>query len=306
MNPSQIVYVGNAHYCYANSAAMLLAASGETVSPALIEVLTGVGLGALLIPGAPPLFSMHAPDEGLSQALTLLGYDFIEQTAPPEDPIASLRSQLQQGPVVLGPLDMGHLRYLHDYEYLGGVDHYVLAYELNEQDIHLHDPQGCPYISLDLESFQQAWLAEQISYRRSPYRLWHGPVRQRVVPQEELYSQAISAFQRIYRKAENFTVQRHWLTGATAIHAFAEQLQGAGVRASLISFSLPLGAKRAHDYAAFFKPYHPELARLKSAQSQSFGHLHSLVAQNRWPQSVSELNVLADLEAEFQDCLLQV
>ena len=37
---------GKAEYCYANCAGMLLASIGEGISPATIEVLTAVGIGA--------------------------------------------------------------------------------------------------------------------------------------------------------------------------------------------------------------------------------------------------------------------
>ena len=42
----QPAYVGNGHYCYANVTSMLLASIGESFAPGLIEVLTGMSLGA--------------------------------------------------------------------------------------------------------------------------------------------------------------------------------------------------------------------------------------------------------------------
>ncbi len=44
-----ISYIGNGDYCYANAAAMLLAANSENIAPSRIEVLGGVGLGAFWI-----------------------------------------------------------------------------------------------------------------------------------------------------------------------------------------------------------------------------------------------------------------
>jgi hypothetical protein len=40
------VFRGNGAYCCANAASMLLSTIGEDVDPSLIEVLSGVGLGA--------------------------------------------------------------------------------------------------------------------------------------------------------------------------------------------------------------------------------------------------------------------
>lgn len=42
------MYIGNGHYCYSNSTVMFLSSIGENVSPQLVEVLTGVGLGAMI------------------------------------------------------------------------------------------------------------------------------------------------------------------------------------------------------------------------------------------------------------------
>ncbi len=78
-------YIGNGPYCYANSTAMLLATAGDRVDPSLIEVLTGVGLGAFWLDDSKRLISSNPatpPDVGISHALTLLGFEFIEQASP--------------------------------------------------------------------------------------------------------------------------------------------------------------------------------------------------------------------------------
>lgn len=85
-------------YCYANSTAMLLASIGETVSPRLIEVLSGVGLGAFQTPNGLPFFSGFAglPDRGISAALDMLGFGYeetsVDQAEP--DPIDQLTALL--------------------------------------------------------------------------------------------------------------------------------------------------------------------------------------------------------------------
>src|SRR5215510_7581102 len=98
-------YVGNAAYCYANTTAMLLASIGESVSPSLIEVLTGVGLGAWWDRSSRlAFFDSVAPDVGVSRALDLLGFDCLEQAGDEGDPppLDELRRALAAGPVALG------------------------------------------------------------------------------------------------------------------------------------------------------------------------------------------------------------
>ena len=157
-----IPYVGNAAYCYADSTAMLLAAAGEQVSNSTIEVLCGVGLGAMWSAPSETLFFGNLaspPDVGISRALALLGFRFTEHIGAADDPppFEALRSALVQGPVVLGPVDMGYLRYNPSYPNLSGGDHFVLAYRMDEREIGLHDPGGFPYVTLPLDELALAW-----------------------------------------------------------------------------------------------------------------------------------------------------
>ena len=64
-----LAYMGNGPYCYANSAAMLLENAEESVEPRVIEVLSGVELGACWVAESQTLFLSglaSAPDVGLS------------------------------------------------------------------------------------------------------------------------------------------------------------------------------------------------------------------------------------------------
>lgn len=66
------MYIGNGHYCYSNSTAMLLSSIGENVSPQIVEVLSGVGLGAMIEKERTLFLSMRDPDDGINYALTSL------------------------------------------------------------------------------------------------------------------------------------------------------------------------------------------------------------------------------------------
>ena len=59
-----------------------------------------------------------------------------------EEVKGKLETFLSNGPVVLGPLDMGHLIYNPNHTILYGVDHFVTVYALDSQYLYLHDPAG--------------------------------------------------------------------------------------------------------------------------------------------------------------------
>ena len=88
-----ITFYDSAWYCYANSAAMLLSSISEQVSPRLIEALSGVGLGASIIPNGLTYFGeLTPPDRGITQALGLLGFTCEEAAAEAPDRAPFVRS----------------------------------------------------------------------------------------------------------------------------------------------------------------------------------------------------------------------
>ena len=170
--------VGNGPYCYANSASMLLESAGESVEPRLIEVLSGVGLGAFWIPESQTLFLSgwaSAPDVGVSRSFGLLGFEVAEDAELDGDPmpVEALNLQLSEGPVMLGPLDMGELSYQPSVRGANGVDHFVLALHMEDDAVVVHDPAGYPAMPIDVEALDRAWQADLIEYRRGTYRRWH-------------------------------------------------------------------------------------------------------------------------------------
>ena len=168
-------YIGNAHYCYANTTAMLLASIGERVSPGLVEVLTGMGLGAAWLGGGELIFfSSSVPDLGITRALGLLGFEAVERAYGDDDPpaLAELCAALASGPAILGPVDIGLLLYQPGKGRANGIDHFVLAYAMDDAEVHLHDPAGYPRVSLTLPDLVAAWRAEKVGYGRALLRGW--------------------------------------------------------------------------------------------------------------------------------------
>jgi hypothetical protein len=294
-------------YCYANSTAMLLGSIGENISPRLIEVLTGVSLGAFQTPDGLPFFSGRCglPDKGIGAALELLGFaceeDASAQAEP--DPLDRLPAMLEASPVLLGPLDMQHLVYNPMRPPFPGVDHFVLALGSDGERTRLHDPAGFAHALIDREHLKTAWRADTIQYKSGHYRFWTRPRRLRKVGDDELHERAMAHFRELHRQAAQTAEKidgaliRDW-----AVLAEQEKLDPRQI-GHLTHFALPLGAKRAMDYAAFFEERERPLAELKRAQAVAFGAAHSHMVAKSWQAAGGTLRQLADIEDAISENL---
>lgn len=306
-------YIGNGAYCYANSTAMLLASIGENTAPSQIEVLSGVGLGAHIQRESGLIFFNDLagwPDVGISTALNILGFSFKEEAGkePEPAPFGELREVLERSPAVLGPLDVNHLLYNPKRPKVAGVDHYVLAISMDDEKVYLHDPAGFPYVSLPLEQLKLAWKAESIFYRRDYYRYWTSPKRVRRPTEEEIYNQALQLFKSIYQESAVKSKEKQNTNGPKVILACAKRMQNKEASedeiGQLTHFALPLGARRALDFASFFDSRDADLASLKRRQARLFGESHTFAVAEDWSSSAKKLQELAEVEEEFRTKLL--
>ncbi|UNK16040.1 hypothetical protein MNQ98_15975 [Paenibacillus sp. N3/727] len=301
-------YIGNGAYCYANSLSMLLETIGEKVSPQLLEVLSGVGIGATWIEQPKLLFFGEVvPDRGVSHALELLGYEWkeISGDVEGEPPLEELRRDLECGPVLLGPLDMGHLTYNPNAAYLGGSDHFVLAYKIDDNAIYLHDPAGFPYVSLPLSEFVLAWKAECIIDRVFSYHYWAAPKRKDSPSEDEIFANAVRYFQEIYQASASATPNSEVLYGKEAILRVVKRIkEEEGLMPAEIAhfsyFAFQLGARRAMDYAEFLIKNAPELAAIKEKQAKQFGRCHTLIVEKNFQVLADAMHELADMEEKFR------
>jgi hypothetical protein len=301
-----ITYTGKAEYCYANAASMLLAGIGERHPPELIEVLTGVGLGAVLAPGEVLYLSQVPPDIGLDNAFERLGVQVRQQAGAEDDepPWQELASALRDGPALLGPLDLAHLPYVAWPPEEPGADHFVLAYALRDGEVWLHDPYGFPHVHLSQAALGRAWRADAVAYRRGRYRWWSAPRRQRVLTATQVAEAALGGFRHDYQAAAGGP----WTTGTAAIRQTATTLRAGGLDAGrlglLREFVLPLGAARASHYAGFFAEHrHRDLALPKDRQAQLLGAAYCDAAGGDLAALADALERLAGLEASFTAAL---
>lgn len=306
----KVTFYDSYWYCYANSTAMLLSSIGELVSPRLIEALSGVGLGAFVSTDGLPFFSglTSVPDEGISRALEILGFTSVETAfKKPTCKLAfeQLRSNLGSGPVLLGPLDMTHLTYNPTRPGFSGVDHFVLAFGQEGEQFLLHDPAGFGNVLISETDLEKAWRADAIEYKRGHYRSWTKPHRASSPSEGEIFRAAVSTFKELYLDAKVQAAATGRLHDEAAFADMARWLSGGTLTPARLGhftrFALPLGVKRALDYANFFGTRHPGLAELKRDQAARFGRCLSHVMLDDRNGAIGELRSLAALEGRIRD-----
>jgi hypothetical protein len=287
---------------------MFIKEMGEEIAPSLLEVLSGVGLGITLY-GSGSLFlhnNMVEPDTGISHAMRALGFSFTEMFSESgaDCPLQDLRKVLETSTAILGPVDMGYLRYAPNHQYAKGSDHYVLAYDIDDQYIYLHDPASFPYVRLAHDSLKLAWSAADLPYGRGSYQYWHSIKRVSQPSKEEIYLNSLRYFQSLYEKTAEIGVSIGAKTGNEAIKTFCEKLINNEISQDVIGnlkyFVFQLGAKRANDYSVYFEEKNPSLSQLKRKQSEILGLCHSLVVEGEWDGLAGVLERFGKLEEEFE------
>lgn len=306
-------YVGNGAYCYANSASMLLSGIGEDVSPSLIEVLTGVSIGATLTRSKNLLYFNNQtllPDLGLTKALDILGFQYQTKffDRPESFPIDELKRDLKISPAAIGPLDMSLLIYNPNHKYLKGADHFILAYDMDDKFVYVHDPAGFPHAFLPLDKLRESWQAKGVSYKKGYYRYTFAPKRMENPSAVEVYKRAMDFFKTLYKEGQIKTDKSKFGIGSEAINEFSKYIQNNGLsekeRGHFVYFALPLGAKRASDYFKFFELFNKELSQLKYEQSKIFGLAHTYATFKDWGSLSKAFVKLAEVEEHFKIALL--
>ena len=161
-------------------------------------------------------------------------------------PVEALNLQLSEGPVMLGPLDMGELPYHPSARGANGVDHFVLALHTEDGAVVVQDPAGYPAMPIDVEALDRAWWADLIEYRRGAYRRWHSPSRAEDPSPEQIAGAAIQSFGQAYRDSRTIDDPKA-AVGSEAVEALVATIRGGELLDSglehLRRFALPLGVR---------------------------------------------------------------
>lgn len=294
-----LTYQGKSEYCYACCTSMMLTRAGHQVSPSLVEVLTGVGLGATLFPDGNLLFSQVPPDTGINNALGRLRFTVSSGHGDDRAPWGRLSIILTESPVIIGPVDLAYLSY-QQHRFERGTDHFLLAYGAENNHILLHDPGGFPHVRLDRDELDRAWRGDTIPYARASYQYWYDPLPSST-DERPLLDRALDGFRADYATMTS----AEWVSGARAIELFADAATVKGLE-RLGRFTLPLAAARADHYAEFFAAHgRADLAEIKHAQARILGAAYCATAEGMHTELVGLLRRLAQSERRFVAALLE-
>jgi hypothetical protein len=200
-------------------------------------------------------------------------------------------------PVMVGPLDMGYLTYNPGYKDLYGSDHFVAVLAVEADWVCVHDPAGFPYARVPLNDFMQAWRADSVGYGRKPF------VMRANFRQIEALRRDVVVARSLPRIRTNLAANPggpEAFGGAAALCTLAEDLRTDAAEklwGLLVYFSLPLGAQRINDAAAFLHEAGlPDAAAFAAEEARLFGGAVYEAVHRRWDRVAAILEHIAEID----------
>ncbi|KAM3455466.1 hypothetical protein NHJ6243_008536 [Beauveria neobassiana] len=251
-------YVGSGPYCYANSFATVLGAKAP--STAVIEFATSsaFGMEVINVPKSPLIFFDPYgwdPLRSFDDALEAMGWRCTEIIGKDEqNALSSLKSAVQNGPVFVGPVEMGLLKHQPNARGPIGADHYAVILGINNDIVEMHDPHGYPYATLPVQEFMAAWKTDSLGYGKS-YTMRTDFKQTKVLTEEDVIRRSIpNALKHITLQAAGVDEMP---PGSTANEAATKWLCNrievglpTEMRAYLVYFAVQVGARRSIDAAS--------------------------------------------------------
>lgn len=298
------MYFGDVSLCYSYSLAMALDAYGYDFKAEFLEAIMVMGNGASIVKEDErhPLvfFDNGMPDLSISHSLKILGFDhedfYLKDGAEVdlEEIRRKLETFLSNGPVVLGPLDMGHLTYNPNHTILYGVDHFVTVYALDGQYLYLHDPARFACMKVAFNDILEAWKAEAIDYKRGAYSMWGNFKRLKTPSQTEIYQETAKIIKFRYLNGQN---------GVLKCYAKAVAENGLNTEQKQLHqyFSFKLAAVRNLYLSKFLKDHNSKGARLKEELATLFGQAHLSCLKEDYQELSHLLYQIAEVDGLFKD-----
>ena len=245
-------------------------------------------------------FDNGMPDLSISHSLKILGFDYEDfylkdgAEVNLEEIKGKLETFLSNGPVVLGPLDMGHLTYNPNHTILYGVDHFVTVYALDSQYLYLHDPAGFACMKVAFNDILEAWKAEAIDYKRGAYSMWGNFKKVKSPSQTEIYQETARIMKKRYLNGQN---------GVLECYAKAVAENGLNTEQKQLHqyFSFKLAAVRNLYLSKFLKDHNPEGARLKEELATLFSQAHLSCLKEDYQELAHLLYQIAEVDGRFRD-----
>ncbi len=259
----------------------------ETPPTDVLETVTGSPFGMQLVGGSSPFFDAFGwdPDLGIGEALDVLGWTAETVSEPdPEAAFARLVESLADGPVLIGPVEMGHLRHQPGMTGPIGADHFLVALASDAGSVLVHDPQGYPYARIPREDFAAAWRAETVAYGK-PHTMRANFARHTVVTDEAAISAALPRAIRRLSGEAGTDLPPGSLGNADAALALATRIASGcdpDLRGMLIHFVIRVGARRLSDAAVCLRRVgHGVAAEVAIRQARLIGSLqYDLVVED--------------------------
>ena len=298
------MYFGDVSLCYSYSLAMALASYGYDFKAEFLEAIMVMGNGASIVKEDEqhPLvfFDNGMPDLSISHSLKILGFDYEDfylkdgAEVDLEEIRRKLETFLSNGPVVLGPLDMGHLTYNPNHTILYGVDHFVTVYDIDDRYLYLHDPAGFACMKVAFNDILESWKAEAIDYKRGAYSMWGNFKRLKTPSQTEIYQETAKIIKSRYLNGQN---------GVLKCYAKAVAENGLNTDQKQLHqyFSFKLAAVRSLYLSKFLKDHDPEGARLKEELASLFGQAHLSCLKEDYQELADLLYQIAEVDGCFKD-----
>ena len=298
------MYFGDVSLCYSYSLAMVLDAYGYDFKADFLEAIMVMGNGASIVKedDRHPLvfFDNGMPDLSISHSLKILGFDYEDfylkdgAEVNLEEIKRKLETFLSNGPVVLGPLDMGHLTYNPNHTILYGVDHFVTVYDIDDQYLYLHDPAGFACMKVAFNDILEAWKADAIDYKRGAYSMWGNFKKVKSPSQTEIYQETAKIIKTRYLNGQNGVLESYAKTVAeNGLNTEQKQLHQ--------YFSFKLAAVRNLYLSKFLKDHDPEGARLKEELATLFGQAHLSCLKEDYQELSHLLYQIAEVDGRFRD-----
>ena len=296
------MYFGDVSLCYSYSLAMAL--DGYDFKADFLEAIMVMGNGASIVKEDErhPLvfFDNGMPDLSISHSLKILGFDYEDfylkdgVEVDLEEIKRKLETFLSNGPVVLGPLDMGHLTYNPNHTILYGVDHFVTVYAVDGQHLYLHDPAGFACMKVTFNDIIEAWKAEAIDYKRGAYSMWGNFKKVKSPCQTEIYQETARIMRNRYLNGQS---------GVLKYYAKAVAENGLNTEQKQLHqyFSFKLAAVRNLYLSKFLKDHEPEGARLKEELASLFGQAHLSCLKEDYQELAHLLYQIAEADRRFRD-----
>ena len=298
------MYFGDVSLCYSYSLAMALETYGYDFKAEFLEAIMVMGNGASIIKEDEQhpivFFDNGMPDLSISHSLKILGFDYEDfylkdgAEVNLEEIKRKLETFLSNGPVVLGPLDMGHLTYNPNHIILYGVDHFVTVYALDGQYLYLHDPAGFACMKVAFKDILEAWKAESIDYKRGAYSMWGNFKKVKSPSQTEIYQETARIMKNRYLNGQSGVLERY-------AKAVAENGLNTEQKQLHQYFSFKLAAVRNLYLSQFLKDHDPEGERLKEELASLFGQAHLSCLKEDYQELAHLLYQIAEVDCRFKD-----